>query len=122
MSIISPADLEASPLADLHALASALGIDGFRRLRKDDLVDAILARQGASVPPRARAAGRRAAATEAPEEELDAASADDEGRAEGAEERPARAGRPRRRRGRSREQAEEAPAPAPSAREREREE
>ena len=40
MSIISPADLEASPLADLHALASALGIDGYRRLRKDDLVDA----------------------------------------------------------------------------------
>jgi len=48
MSIISPADLEASPLADLHALASALGIDGFRRLRKDDLIDAILARQGAA--------------------------------------------------------------------------
>ena len=45
MSIISPADLEASPLADLHALASALGIDGFRRLRKEDLIDAILARQ-----------------------------------------------------------------------------
>ena len=50
MSIISPADLEASPLADLHALASALGIDGYRRLRKDDLVDAILARQGAAAP------------------------------------------------------------------------
>ena len=121
MSIISPADLEASPLADLHALASALGIDGFRRLRKDDLVDAILARQGASVPPRARAATRRAAAAEAPED-LDAASADDETPAEGAEERPARAGRPRRRRGRSRDQAEESPTPAPSAREREREE
>ena len=48
MSIISPADLEASPLADLHALASALGIDGYRRLRKDELADAILERQGAA--------------------------------------------------------------------------
>src|SRR5450631_4393233 len=112
MSIISPADLEASPLADLHALASALGIDGFRRLRKDDLVDAILVRQGASAPPRARSATRRAAATAAPEE-LEAASADDETPAEEAEERPARTGRPRRRRGRSREQAEESPTPTP---------
>src|SRR5579862_9265206 len=66
MSIISPADLEASPLADLHALASALGIDGFRRLRKDDLIDAILARQGASPPPRA---------AEAPEEDAAGARA-----------------------------------------------
>ena len=41
MSIISPADLEASPLADLHALASALGIDGFRRLRKEELAEAM---------------------------------------------------------------------------------
>jgi len=62
MSIISPADLEASPLADLHALASALGIDGFRRLRKEELVEAILARQGAAAPRRSRAGSRRAAA------------------------------------------------------------
>ena len=65
MSIISPADLEASPLADLHALASALGIDGFRRLRKDELVDAILARQGAAPPRRARASSRRTSAAPA---------------------------------------------------------
>jgi transcription termination factor Rho len=117
MSIISPADLEASPLADLHALASALGIDGFRRLRKDDLVDAILARQGASAPPRARAAAAEAVA---PPAELEAGSEDVESRPEGGEGRPARAGRPRRRRGRSREQAEETSAPpVPSARERE---
>jgi transcription termination factor Rho len=124
MSIISPADLEASPLADLHALASALGIDGFRRLRKDDLVDAILARQGASAAPRARAAARRGAES-APPEELESASAgdatpaDEATSAEGSDERPARPGRPRRRRGRSREQAEESPAPVSSARERE---
>ena len=88
MSIISPADLEASPLADLHALASALGIDGYRRLRKDDLVDAILERQGASVPPRR---SRRAAAE--PEAESQDAVGSDDG---DAPERPVRSGRSRR--------------------------
>jgi transcription termination factor Rho len=46
MSVLSRSELEASPLADLHLIASELGVDGFRRLRKADLVDAILARQG----------------------------------------------------------------------------
>src|SRR4051794_6045067 len=46
MSVLSRAALEGSPLADLHATASELGIDGFRRLRKADLVDAILAQSG----------------------------------------------------------------------------
>ena len=131
MSIISPADLEASPLADLHALASALGIDGYRRLRKDDLVDAILERQGASAPPRRP---RRAAAEpegehedagdsqdrDAPErpsrsgrarraaaEPLDAAGPDDGD----AQERPARSGRSRRRGGRGRGRDGEGAAP-----------
>ena len=42
MSILDRDALEASPLADLHALASELSIDGYRRLRKDDLIDAII--------------------------------------------------------------------------------
>ena len=46
MSVLDRAALEDSPLADLHAIASELGIDGYRRLRKADLIDAILARQG----------------------------------------------------------------------------
>jgi len=101
MSIISPADLEASPLADLHALASALGIDGFRRLRKEELAEAILARQGAAPPRRARTSSRRAAAEEPAPVQADAEA---DGPAEAgapreAGERPARAGRPRRRRG-----------------------
>jgi transcription termination factor Rho len=45
MSVLQRSDLEASPLADLHAIASTLNIDGFRRLRRDDLIDAILTRQ-----------------------------------------------------------------------------
>src|SRR4051794_7338438 len=46
MSVLDRAALEDSPLADLHALASELGIDGFRRLRREALIDAILERQG----------------------------------------------------------------------------
>src|SRR5437764_1879389 len=46
MSIMDRSALEASPLADLHAIASELSIDGYRRLRKEQLIDAILSRQG----------------------------------------------------------------------------
>jgi transcription termination factor Rho len=121
MSIISPADLEASPLADLHTLASALGIDGFRRLRKDDLIDAILARQGAAAPRRPRS--RRSAAT-APEtaeaaEGADDAQPEEDAAAEPADEqRPARSSRSRggrRRGGRSRDADDDSPAGAPQA-------
>jgi transcription termination factor Rho len=115
MSIISPADLEASPLADLHALASALGIDGYRRLRKDDLADAILARQGAAVPRRARGSARRSPAEADLAEDDRSPSAEDGPREVAADrdtdgDRPSRSSRPRRRRGgRSREGGEEAP-------------
>jgi transcription termination factor Rho len=53
MSILDRDALAASPLADLHALASELSIDGYRRLRKADLIDAIVARQGGSPAERA---------------------------------------------------------------------
>jgi transcription termination factor Rho len=46
MTVLHRDALEASPLADLHAIASELGIDGFRRLRKGDLIDRILEREG----------------------------------------------------------------------------
>jgi transcription termination factor Rho len=42
MPVLSRSSLEASPLSDLHELASELELDGFRRLRKADLVDRIL--------------------------------------------------------------------------------
>ncbi len=45
MSVLDRASLEQSPLADLHAIASELSIDGYRRLRKPELIDAILERQ-----------------------------------------------------------------------------
>jgi transcription termination factor Rho len=46
MSVITRSALEASPLADLHTIASELGLDGYRRLRKADLVDRIIVQQG----------------------------------------------------------------------------
>jgi transcription termination factor Rho len=46
MSVISRSALESSSLADLHEIASELGLDGYRRLRKADLVGAIIERQG----------------------------------------------------------------------------
>jgi len=42
MSVLDPKELEQSPLADLHTIASELGVEGFRRMRKDDLIKAIL--------------------------------------------------------------------------------
>ena len=42
MSVLSRDALEGSPLSDLHLIAAEVGLDGYRRLRKADLVDAIL--------------------------------------------------------------------------------
>ena len=46
MPVLTRSDLEESPLADLHAIAAELGLEGFRGKRKDDLVAAILEVQG----------------------------------------------------------------------------
>lgn len=46
MAVLERSELEASPLADLHAIADQVGLDGFRRLRKADLIDSILDRMG----------------------------------------------------------------------------
>src|SRR5262245_46192610 len=45
MSIVDRAALASSPLAALHAMASELSIDGYRRLRRPELIDAIVSRQ-----------------------------------------------------------------------------
>ncbi|MGH2740993.1 MAG: Rho termination factor N-terminal domain-containing protein, partial [Thermoleophilaceae bacterium] len=46
MAVLQRTELESSPLADLHAIASELGLEGFRSKRKDDLIGVILAAQG----------------------------------------------------------------------------
>ena len=46
MTVLQRDELEQSPLADLHAIASELGLEGYRRLRRDDLIGAIVGAQG----------------------------------------------------------------------------
>jgi transcription termination factor Rho len=74
-------ELEASPLADLHAIADQLGLDGFRRLRKAELIDRIIGDDGG---------------TSSAEEPAEESSADDDG------ESSTRSSSRRRRGGRSR--------------------
>ena len=54
MTVLQRSELEKSPLADLHAIASELGVEGFRGLRRDDLVAAIVRAQGGDDPPSPR--------------------------------------------------------------------
>jgi transcription termination factor Rho len=41
MTVLNRRDLEQSPLADLHALAADLGVEGFRRMRRAELIGAL---------------------------------------------------------------------------------
>jgi transcription termination factor Rho len=85
MSVLDPRELQASPLADLHALANELGLEGFRRLRKDDLIKQIVEAQGGSVDDQdAEVALYEDAAAEG--EESDEAGYQPPGAAEDAEE------------------------------------
>src|SRR5436190_6857106 len=104
MSIIVRSSLEASPLADLHAIASELAIDGYRRLRRPELIQAILDQQTGSV----EGAVESVAGTEV---EPNAPSEGDEG--EPGAERPGIRRRRGRRGGRGRGSAGEEEAIAP---------
>lgn len=103
MSVLQRKELEDSPLADLHAIASELGIEGYRALRKEDLIAAILGIQGgdedapADEEPakprrngrrRGRTAARRGEIEDAPEAERPEGSVDDEPEAEIEAEQP----------------------------------
>jgi transcription termination factor Rho len=77
MSVLDRSALEASPLADLHAIASELGIDGFRRLRKAALIDAIVDRQGAGEDADEGASMGSGGSTDAAADASDASAADD---------------------------------------------
>src|SRR4051794_40384389 len=50
MSVLDPRELQASPLADLHTLAAELGLEGFRRLRKEELIKQIVEAGGGTMP------------------------------------------------------------------------
>jgi transcription termination factor Rho len=96
MSVLQRKELEDSPLADLHAIASELGLESYRRLRKADLVDTILGATGADEGPADDAAAPVATA------EVEEAEPDEVPEEE-ALERPSRR---RRRGGRGRKAAE----------------
>jgi transcription termination factor Rho len=94
MAVIARGELEESPLADLHAIASELGIEGFRRMRREELIDAILRSQG----------GDGAAAAEPEAEQPEEVDEDREDVPEP---------RPEERRGRQAQRRERDPDPAP---------
>jgi transcription termination factor Rho len=50
MSVLNRKELADSPLADLHQIASELGVEGYRAMRRDDLIAAILGGGGAGEP------------------------------------------------------------------------
>ncbi|HVW18129.1 MAG TPA: Rho termination factor N-terminal domain-containing protein [Solirubrobacteraceae bacterium] len=88
MSVLSRSALEASPLSDLHTLAAELGIDGYRRLRKAELIDRIL---GEAPAPAADEDVEEPVAVEEPEavEAVEAVEEEEEGTTdEDAEDRP----------------------------------
>jgi transcription termination factor Rho len=86
MTVLDRSELESSPLADLHAIADQLGLEGFRRLRKADLIDTILG----------DAEGSGGESAENPEPEADA------GPEEGGQEEETVSKRPSRRSSRTR--------------------
>ncbi len=57
MTVLERSELEASPLADLHAIADQVGLEGFRRLRKADLIAAILDETGSTAAEQDDGAG-----------------------------------------------------------------
>jgi transcription termination factor Rho len=135
MSVLNRKELEDSPLADLHQIASELGLEGYRSKRKDDLIATILGATGSVDEPIAESApatgAERDEDEDAAEDTSEGTSEDtsegtsddtsegtsedepvdepDEVPAEEALERPARRGR-RGGRGRRRTAAEEEPA------------
>jgi transcription termination factor Rho len=102
MTVFETSELQASPLSDLHAIADQLGLDGYRRLRKDDLIEAIVARADP---------GAASAASEGSDSAQSSEGADS---SEGGEDKA-----PRRRRyarsGRGRTQSRDADEPQPAS-------
>jgi transcription termination factor Rho len=104
-SVLDRPGLEQSPLADLHLLAGELGVENFRRLRKADLIDAILARQEGTAAPETDADADASPDTDggaspeaSPETEgavIESEAAEDEGRGRSRRGRRGGRGRPR---------------------------
>ena len=89
MSVLNRKELEDSPLADLHQIASELGLEGYRSKRKDDLIATILGATGSADEPETAGAGGAAGALATgaePDEEEDTSEDTSEGTSEGTSE------------------------------------
>jgi transcription termination factor Rho len=108
MPVLDRKELEESPLSDLHAIASELGIEGYRRLRREDLIDALSGGAPAEKPkPRSRSRAKKSDDKPAADSRKESSDEDDD------DEQP----RPRRQRSRrsrpsARASSEDAPAKA----------
>lgn len=123
MTVLDRSELQASSLADLHLIADQIGLEGFRRLRKADLIDAILGEEKADdrapdggspeEPTERRAPSRRARSTRARRGAPAKSPTGEEPSGEPEEERarPASEGPPSGRRGRSRSEREKSEEP-----------
>jgi transcription termination factor Rho len=129
VAVLQRTELEQSPLADLHALAAEVGIEGFRRLRREELIDVLSGESGGSSGGRGRSSGRgRSAAQPASGEDVKGGGSSggrgrSSGRGRSAEERSeddegARPARPARRPRQRRSPAEAAPRDRERGRER----
>ncbi|MEA2421158.1 MAG: transcription termination factor Rho [Thermoleophilaceae bacterium] len=81
MPVLDRKELEESPLSDLHAIASELGIEGYRRLRREDLIDALAGDGGAKPKDKPKPKPRtrtRAKKTEDAPPAADSAAKDDD--------------------------------------------
>src|SRR3954471_11581836 len=76
MSVLNRKELADSPLADLHQIASELGVEGYRAMRKDDLIGAILGESGGSAEPGAVAVAEEPGAVAVAEEPAEEAAED----------------------------------------------
>lgn len=127
MTVLDRSELQASPLADLHSIADQLGLEGFRRLRKADLIDAILGEKSEKADgddgaasgeePARRAPARRSRSTRSrrsgssEKPAADAKSSSEE--EDGERARPASDRAPAGRRGRARPERERSEDPEP---------
>ena len=76
MSVLNRNELTESPLADLHQIASELGVEGYRAMRKDDLIAAILGASGGEPEVGSTAAVAEEAEEESPDDTSEGTSED----------------------------------------------
>src|SRR5207245_2927127 len=116
MPVLERSELEASPLADLHAIADQIGLEGFRRLRKADLIDAILgAEEPAAAGDQPRQDSPEAQDSPDAQDSPEVPDAPEVRERDGGEGRRPRIRRRRARRGRIEEGEESSPSASASA-------